>query len=464
MDSPGRITPARRSLQASLAIFKTDVSSLARSWVLRGWIIALALAEFFLIATTIIGAKGSRLPASTIVAANLSGFLLIWSTLIIVMSAGSVSHEADIISDSILSRACTRVQFILAKLLSRILVTLGVYLIATIAVGYAAYRYAPSDITPTTLATGIGIVALAVLLLVSLGVLFSVVINNTIVSVVSLLLLWYVASPVFAFVGAEYLSPTSLVRNLPAILKDPHAPQLVQCSATKSSLTVVFSENVDAASAEEPSNYSIETDPDTRTQPATATYDATRTTVILGGLSFAAGQKIRVTVQNVVDSGGTPISDAANTVECVAPGATRPSEAHDKAKPRADMAPPTVLRITATQSSVTVYFSESLDPDTAEDATNFQVENPVGVPRSPRAATYRSDRRTVLLSGLKLDLDVPVKLSAKGVKDLAGNAVAAQRSSAMFTEVTPWKYVLGFGLPAVVCALLSVLWFNRRDL
>jgi hypothetical protein len=57
-----------------------------------------------------------------------------------------------------------------------------------------------------------------------------------------------------------------------------------------------------------------------------------------------------------------------------------------------------------------------------------------------------------------------VKLSAKGVKDLAGNAVAAQRSSAMFTEVTPWKYVLGFGLPAVVCALLSVLWFNRRDL
>lgn len=380
------------------------------------------------------------------------------------MSAGSVSHEADIISDSILSRACTRVQFILAKLLSRVIVTLGVYLVATGAVGYAAYRYASSDITPATLVTGIAIVGLAVLLLVSLGVLFSVVINNTVVSVVALLLLWYVASPVFAFVGAEYLSPTSLVRNLPAILKDPHAPQLVQCSATQSSLTVVFSKSVDPASAEEPSNYSIETPPSMSAQPETATYDSRRTSVILGGLSFAAGQKVRVTVHNVVDAGGAPISDGANTVECVAPGAPRPATPRDEARPRTDVAPPALLRITATQSSVTAYFSEALDSDTAEDAANFQVENPVGVLKSARAATYRSDRRTVLLSGLRVDLDVPVKLTAKGVRDLAGNAITAQRNSAVYTEVTPWKYVLGFGLPAVLCGLLSVLWFNRRDL
>lgn len=455
--------PWRRSCQASLAILKADVASLARSWVLRGWVIALVLAGFVLIATTMLGAAASRVPASAIVTTNLTGFLVIWSTLIIVLSGGSISHEAEIISDSILSRACTRVQFIIAKLASRALVILGVYLISATVVGYAAYRYAASDITVGTLSTAIAIVGLAVLLLVCLGVCFSVVTNNTVVSVVALLLLWYVASPVFVFVGADYLSPASLIRNLPALLKDPQAPQVVQCSATESSLSLVFSKRVARDSAEDPASYSVECPPGAVVQVQTATYDDSAATVLLGGLSLEPGQIAKVIAHNVRDRGGTPLSDAANYAECVVPGAPKKAVATETDTRQTDKTGPRLTRISATQSSVQVAFSEKLDKATAEATENYVIENPVGRRTSARVATYRSDTHTVLLSGLNLDLGVPVKVTVQGIKDPSGNTVGARGNAAIYTEVTPWKYVLGFGLPALASALLAVLWFNRRD-
>ncbi len=453
----------RRSLQASLAILKADVASLSRSWVLRGWLAALLLAEFFLIATTIVGLRSIRVPASNIIATNLGGFLLIWSTLIIVISAGSVSLEADIISDSILSRACTRTQFIVAKLLGRSVVILGIYLVAASIVAYAAYRYAAADVTPATMAVAISVVGLALLLLVSLGVLFSVVFNNTIVSVVALLLLWYVASPIFVFAGAEYLSPASLVRNLPAVLKDPQSPQVLHCSATKTSLTVVFSEDVDQEAAENPANYEIECPPGNDQVAQTAAYDRTRAAVTLSGLTLGGGQTVRVRVRNVSDRGGTMISEAADSAECEVPDPLATGHSAEKPK-KSDAAPPRLLRISAAPSSIRAFFSESLDQVTAEDPANYRIENPIGSPQAPRAASYEPSRRSVLLSGLRLDLHVPMKLTVTNVRDEAGNAIRAPANSIVQTEVTPWRYALGFGVPALVAAALAVLWFNRRDL
>jgi hypothetical protein len=469
MASHAHTAPAKRAALALTALLKADLAGLARNWVLRGWLIALVLVQFFALASTLAGGRGAGIPASVIVTATLSGFLLVWSTLIIVLSAGSVGPEADIISDSILSRACTRNQFIVAKLISRVSVVLGVYLVASSASSYAAYRYAAADVTAQTLAVCILVVGLAVLLLVALGVLFSVVFNNTIVSVVALLLLWYVASPVFGFLGADYLSPASLVRNLPAMLKDPHAPQVVQCSATATSLTVSFSKHVEPRSAENPANYAIECPAGVALQPETATYDRTRTSVILSGLDLPAGETAQVTVRDVVDTGGSPVSAASSVVTCTVPGpapaeptgARRPGPAR---KASADRTAPRLTQIQATPSSVRITFSEPVQAGLAEDATNYAIENPTGRPHTARAAAYRADTRTVLLSGLDLDLAVPVKVTVQNVRDTAGNPISARGNSLIYTEVTAWKYVLGFGLPALIASALAVVWFNRRDL
>jgi hypothetical protein len=457
-------TQIKRTLLASAALIKADIAQLARSWVLRGWLIALVLAEFFAITSTIVGPRAFGIPASVIITTSLSSFLLVWSMVIIVLSAGSVAPETDIISDSILSRACTRNQFIVAKLVSRGIVILGVYAVAAGAAGYAAYRYAACDVTVQTLVTSIAIVGLAIALLVALGVLFSVMFSNTIVSVVALLLLWYVASPLFTFLGAEYLSPASLVRNLPAMLKDPRAPQVVQCTATATSLAVSFSKPVDPRSAEEPANYSIECPSGVPHLAQSAAYDRTRTTVVLGGLTLPAGESASVTVRGVTDAGGTAVSPAADTATCVVPGGTPSRTETGKAIVKLDRTPPRLVRLETTPSSIRAIFSEPLDAKSAEDVANYLIENPVGTRRDARAATYRSDNRTVLLSGLDLDLNVPVKLTVKDVRDAAGNAVSVKANSIVHSEVTPWKYVLGFGLPALTAGALAVFWFNRRDL
>lgn len=454
----------KRSLQATLALIKADIASQARSWVLRGWVAALVLVQFFAIATSIVGARAVRIPASTIIATNLSGFIVVWSIVIIVLAAGSVSLEAEIISDGILSRACTRTQFIVAKLIARAAVILAIYAVAVGAVAYAAYRYAPADVLLSSVLISIGIVGLAILLLVSIGVLFSVAFQNMVLSVVALLLLWYVASPVFTFLGAEYLSPASLTRTLPVMLKDPNAPQVLHCTATEKTVTVVFSEPLDRDTAENVLNYEIDNGDGGTLAAATATYDRQKTSVLLGGVELAPGTALKVRVQGVTDTGGTPVSPSANSCECTVSSANKADTSPAERPARRDREPPRLTRITATQSSIRAVFSEPLGSDTAEDPANYRVENPPGTEHTPRAITWEPSTRSVLLSGLSLDLNVPVKLTVQGVKDRAGNPISPRANSLLYTELAPWRYLLGFGIPTLAAILLAIVLFNRKDL
>ena len=475
---------------ASMALLKADLVALSKSWVLRGWLVALAFTEFWVLSTTMAASRGVSVAASSVLAGSLNLYLFVWSTFIIVLAAGSVSLEADMIADSILCRACTRTQYIVGKIASRSLVILGAYFVFSGIAGYVTWRFASSDMTVATMLTGIGIVGMAVFLLVALGVMMSVVFNNTIVSCIALLLLWYVASPIFMFVGADYLSPSSLTRTLPLILKDPTAPQVVQCTATTSSVTVAFSKDLRPERAEDVANYVVECPAGVVQTAQTAVYEKPRTSVVLSGLTLAPGQTVKVTVRGVTDVGGNEVSPAADTATATVPaeaksasansapnvrsgpaakpGTAAAPSAQSKPKPAAgrttgDRQPPRVTQCTATASSVKVTFSEEIDPKDAEKTANYLVESPMGKMQSARAATYSPSGRSVLLSGLVLD-PAFVRVTVKDVRDMAGNVVASSGNSALFREVSNWKYVLGFGLPALFCTLFGIVWFSRRDL
>jgi len=306
---------------AWLALVRADLLALSRSWVVRGWVLVLALWDF----VTLVPKAGQPAPpaASELLSMHLGSYLFVWSTVIILLSAGSFSHEADIVADGILSRACTRTQYIAAKLAARVLVIVGIYALFSGIAGTCAWRYAAGDMSALSAATGIAVVGLALLLLITLGVTLSVVLNNTLFAAIGLLMLWYVAAPVFSFLGAEYLSPASLVRNLPRMLKDSKAPEVVLCTATTTSLTVAFSKDVDAAQAETVDNYAVKCAKRTRTAK-TAAYDKSRTRVILSGLTLPKGKEVKVTVSGVTDAAGNEISPAANLATATviaAPGA-----------------------------------------------------------------------------------------------------------------------------------------------
>lgn len=482
-------------LMAWTALFKTELLALTRSWVLRGWLIALAVTEFFTLTIGLMGNRVAPVPASGTLASILNLFLFAWSIVIIVLGAGSVSLESDVISDSILSRPCTRTQFISAKFASRTLVVLGVYLVSALVAGVTAWRYGANDMTAYTIATGVGVVGLAVLLLLSLGITFSVIFNNTVTAVASLMLVWYVASPIFGFLGADYLSPFSIARNLPRMLKDPNAPQLADGQATQTGVTLSFSKPLEPQSAEQPGNYVIESPEGTAYSAQSAVYDKPKNSVVLAGLTLPAGGKLKVTVRNVSDAGGMSISPAANSVDIDVPAdasehtgtqqttvagvATPPSAGITSAagrgastsgaapvvkKPGADRSAPRVLQCTATAGSVKVTFSTALNSKEAETIQNYTVESPQGKTHLPRIASYSPAAHTVLLSGFDFAADDPVKVTVKDVHSADGIPISTRNNTATYAELTTWKYVVGLGLPSLTAFFIAIFWFARRDL
>ena len=206
----------RRRTMPFLGILQADLNKLIRSWVVRIW--AGLLAVFVVV--TLVGSAGGTFAAESL--ANLLGsFPLLWSTLVIVVSAGSVSSEAGVVADSILSKAVTRYEYILAKLFAPLIVVLGLYLLAIALPLYVVARGAlpVEELDSAGLAWGVGLVAAILFTLTALSVAFSALFNRTLVAVIVVLILWYGAGIGLAALGAEILSPVFIVEQLPAIIQ-----------------------------------------------------------------------------------------------------------------------------------------------------------------------------------------------------------------------------------------------------
>ncbi|MHB0997843.1 MAG: hypothetical protein ACYC27_01240 [Armatimonadota bacterium] len=478
----------RHSLMGWSAVLRADLTTLNKSWIVRIWLLALLMTFLMVPVAMLVTNRAAPIPASVALAAYLGFFLNVWGIVIIVLSAGSISSEADIVADGILSRACTRTQYILAKLSARVLVIGGVYLIGAGAAAYASSRYGLNDVTWYTMLTGIAIVGMAIFMLVSLGVTMSVIFNNTIVSVIGLLLLWYVAGYIFTFAGAAYMSPTSLTRNLPQILRDSTPPKVVSCVATKSSLAIKFSKQINPDTAERIENYTIETSKDSGYTLQTAIYNKSEKTVILSGLKFPVNRKVTVTVDGVADMGGNILSPAAdsatsrpvsakgsNVADSASDSSERTSNKLEKSKSETSSTAAKdsprnrrrsllqVVQVSATPVSASVVFSQDMDPVKVEKIDKYVVESPLGTTQVPQTAAYSPSTKTVLLGGLSFKKGDPVKVTVKDVTSTEGKKISAI-NSAIFREVQNWKYLAGFGMPALVFLMFGVVWFSRRDL
>ena len=129
--SPGAAPAARRSPTRwqSIGLFvRTDLGSMLRSWLCRGFLLATVL-------VTVIELKGMQAhqqPASQMLETVYVTYLLVWMHGIIFIAGSALMREADCLNDAILSRGVTRGEFILGKILSRCLaialIVLGVLL------------------------------------------------------------------------------------------------------------------------------------------------------------------------------------------------------------------------------------------------------------------------------------------------------------------------------------------------
>ncbi len=185
------------------------MASIFKSKLTYGWLLAALFLEVIRVLSS--RAVGST---STVIGGGLSDFLLIWSLIIIGISASAVSSEAGEFADSIMSKSVTRFDYLFAKFSSRIIYVLAVFgAISFVLVGLSL-ELDKNNYQTDGLAYSILLVTLALVMLTTLGVSLSTLAPNTIISIVGLLVIWYFMTFFFPAIGLGVLSPSNISDEL----------------------------------------------------------------------------------------------------------------------------------------------------------------------------------------------------------------------------------------------------------
>lgn len=197
-----------------LAMTQADLEGMVKSKIVWGWIVAALFLE-------VMRSVGSgTMGASFTITEGLSDFVFIWSMIIIGITGSAVSSESGELADSLLSKAVKRHEYILAKFCSRVALVFTIYLgISTVLAGLTM-RIGVNDIEIYGLSFSILVVALVLIMLTTMGVTFSTIFPNTIVSIVALLVVWYSMTFFFSLIDEiKFLSPSYLIGELPKIIQ-----------------------------------------------------------------------------------------------------------------------------------------------------------------------------------------------------------------------------------------------------
>jgi ABC-2 type transport system permease protein len=211
------------------AVLQADVRLTLASWVYRTWVLisVLAAVGYLLYRVGVYREAGIVQHASNLISDLLRWCIFGSVTLIIVLTAGSISSERGTMADSVLSRGISRYQYFLGKWHARLLTLLATFLAMGLAALIAGFFLLHEDLS---LVGGlIALVSMAVLLggVVTCGVTVSALFNNTLLGIAVLWITLYGLGFALSLLPGHYLSPVRAVNSLPAILRGEYNLQLL---------------------------------------------------------------------------------------------------------------------------------------------------------------------------------------------------------------------------------------------
>ncbi len=203
-------------MNAFVSLLEYDLNVLIRSWIVRFW--------FFL---TVVGGV-----AAVIVAKNFedtSSFLLGWalvmymalgSLVVLVNSVSAISLEYRFLGESIISRGIAPTPYLLAKLVSRSLGTILMFLVIVLPTALIMMSMAKNnDMTIAGIWVGLAYWTLMLTVLSFLGITVSVLFTNTLLGLVVLGVFWYISLAVLDVAYANGFTPEGVLGNLPLVLQ-----------------------------------------------------------------------------------------------------------------------------------------------------------------------------------------------------------------------------------------------------
>ena len=203
-------------MNAFFSLLEYDLNVLMRSWIVRFW--------FFL---SVVGGV-----AAVVVARNFaddSSFLLAWalvlylalgSLVILVNSVSAISLEYRFLGESIISRGIAPTPYVLAKLVSRSLGTIVMFLVILLPTSFFMMTNAQNnDLTVAGIWVGLAYWTLMLTVLTFLGVTVSVLFTNTLFGLVVLAVFWYICLGLLDVAYWTEFSPEGVLGNLPLVLQ-----------------------------------------------------------------------------------------------------------------------------------------------------------------------------------------------------------------------------------------------------
>lgn len=217
-----------------LAIVEADLVNLFKTRITYGWLIVGLFLQVIrvLSAPPIVG-------SSAIIVQGLSDFIFIWSMLIIGITASAVSSETGELADSIMSKSVKRYDYILAKFSSRVMYVMTIYGVITAALVAMALRMMDNNHEVHELMVTILFVALVLIMLTVIGVTLSTLVSNTVISIISLLILWYAMVFILPILDLGFLAPGDLMIQLEDVLQGVWSGEEWKTSAVYSSITII---------------------------------------------------------------------------------------------------------------------------------------------------------------------------------------------------------------------------------
>lgn len=212
------------------AVLGSDARQTLTSWIYRLWVLlSLVSAVGYLLYR--FGAKqmaGFTTPAPETLGDMLSW--IVWGsvTLIIVMTAGTITGERGTVADSVLSRGISRHQYFLGKWHSRLAVILGTYFVLAITALAGAYLLLHSDsLTVDGALVAILVVGSLLALVITCGVSVSALSTSTVVSITLVWLMLYGCGFLMSLLPAHYPAPDRALHNLPNVMKGFYDLQMI---------------------------------------------------------------------------------------------------------------------------------------------------------------------------------------------------------------------------------------------
>jgi len=203
------------------AVLQADLQQTLQSWVYRFWVLLslLAAGGFLVYRLGLVHEAGFIQPASKWIGELFRWTMLGSVSLIVVLTAGTISSERGSMADSVLSRGISRYQYYLGKWHSRIISVSLTFLGMCVLLYGASLFLLHEDLSLLGCGMGLAVALMLLLAVASLGVAVSAICNSTLVSVALVWAMLYGGGFLLTLLPAHYITPDRALNRLPYILQ-----------------------------------------------------------------------------------------------------------------------------------------------------------------------------------------------------------------------------------------------------